>query len=212
MLIHASSRITNTTYKCRWLKQICYRTRKINIFVVNMITSWVYVIGLQFDQKWGEAIETLSVNLKIHWSRVQFTIRSTRLYIRLDHDWIHEIDFTNKVNIYIYLHIYIDHRKIKKHLLILKTPCILVLLVCTNFYSLKIRTSYTSTYFFCDFFFAKKIDGYLILVISPAVAGMFIVQFQICCIYICCSVRINVSIHFFSFLVLLFVIVWIVPL
>ena len=126
---------------------------------------------VQFDQKWG-------VYNRNTWVSTEQFIEN---YIRLDHDWIHEIDFTNKVNIYIYLHIYIDHRKIKKHLLILKTPCIFVLLVCTctNFYSLKIRTcyTYTSTYFFCDFFFAKKIDGYLILVISPAFAGMFILHF-----------------------------------
>ena len=145
-----------------------------------MITSWVYVIGLRLMYKlikMRKKSKHVSVNIIIHFESTIYNKKCTRLYIRLDHDWIHEIDFTNKVNIYIYLHIYIDHRKIKKHLLILKTPCILVLLVCTNFYSLKIRTCYTSTYFFCDFFFAKKIDGYLILVISPAVAGMFILHF-----------------------------------
>ena len=167
---------------------------------------WLAYVDVHSSIKMRRQSKHVSVNLTIRLIEVQFNKR-TRLYIRLDHDWIHEIDFTNKVNIYIYLHIYIDHRKIKKHLLILKTPCILV---CTNFYSLKIRTCLHLYVLFLRFLFCEKNWR------------LSYTSYKSCsCRYVYCTIwnllylfvaMYKYLVHFFSSLMLLFVIVWIVPL
>jgi len=67
-----------------WYK---FSTRKINIFLVNMITSSMYcdwlTVDVQFDQKWGERqSKHVSVNLINHREyNLQYVQKCTRLYI-----------------------------------------------------------------------------------------------------------------------------------